>query len=282
MSVRPSQRQIPANDAPGAARSELASALATCRHGFLGVGLVSGMVNLLYLTGSFFMLQVYDRVLPSRSVPTLLGLAVLAGALYGFQGFLDLIRNRIFVRIGASLDEALGGRVHDILVRLPLRTRTQGDGLQPLRDLDQIRSFLASGGPQALFDFPWMPIYLGVCFLFHFWIGITALVGALILITLTLLTEILTRKPMRDIVGFAAQRNVLAEAARRNAEVLRAMGMAGRSSELWREANARYMTAQRRASDVAGGLGAVSKVLRMLLQSAVLGVGAYLVIQQEA
>src|SRR3954453_16778305 len=97
MSIRPAQRQFPANAPPGAARSELAAALATCRHGFMGVGLVSGMVNLLYLPGAFFMLQVYDRVLPSRSVPTLVGLAILAGGLYAFQGFLDLVRNRIFV-----------------------------------------------------------------------------------------------------------------------------------------------------------------------------------------
>jgi len=267
---------------PVGAKSELRAALGPCRSAFTGVGLVSGMINVLYLTGSFFMLQVYDRVLPSRSVPTLIGLAVLAAALYAFQGVLDLIRSRLLVRIGSALDVALSARVYHVLVSLPLKTRQQGDGLQPLRDLDQLRSFLSSGGPQAFVDLPWMPLYLGICFLFHFWIGIAALVGAIILVTLTLLSEVKTRGPAKEAVGYATQRNVLAESARRNAEVLHAMGMKSRSASRWSEANSRYMAAQRRASDVAGGLGAISKVLRMLLQSAVLGVGAYLVIQQEA
>jgi PrtD family type I secretion system ABC transporter len=264
------------------ASNELRGSLSACRKAFLGVGLVSGMINLLYLTGSFFMLQIYDRVLPSRSVQTLVGLAILAATLYAFQGILDVIRGRIIVRIGAFLDENVSGRVYDTIIRLPLKTKTAGDGLQPLRDLDQLRGFLSGGGPLALFDLPWMPVYLGICFIFHVWIGVAALVGALILVALTISTELRTRGPMKEAIGFASQRNVLAEAARRNAEVLQAMGMATRSAGRWGEANAKYMNAQRRASDVAGGLGAISKVLRMLLQSAVLGIGAYLVIQQEA
>jgi ABC-type protease/lipase transport system fused ATPase/permease subunit len=151
------------------ARSELRTVLASCRHAFLGIGLMTGMINVLYLTGSFFMLEIYDRVLPSRSVPTLIGLAVIAFVLYAFQGILDVLRGRVLVRIGASLDEALSGRVFDILVRLPLKARPAGDGLQPIRDLDQVRSFLSGLGPTALFDLPWMPLYIAICFLFHFW-----------------------------------------------------------------------------------------------------------------
>ncbi|MDB5517992.1 MAG: type secretion system permease/ATPase [Tardiphaga sp.] len=120
-------------------RSELGDALRACRGAFLGVGAMSCMINLLYLTGSFFMLEVYDRVLPSRSVPTLVGLIILAGGLYVAQGILDLIRGRILVRIGSSLDEALSGRVFDTVVRLPLIAGGHNDGLQPLRDLDNIR-----------------------------------------------------------------------------------------------------------------------------------------------
>src|SRR3954452_3374060 len=93
------------------ARSELRTVLTSCRHAFLGIGLMTGMINMLYLTGSFFMLEVYDRVLPSRSVPTLVGLAMIAVVLYAFQGVLDVLRGRVLVRIGASLDEALSGRV---------------------------------------------------------------------------------------------------------------------------------------------------------------------------
>jgi ATP-binding cassette subfamily C protein len=267
---------------PGVRRSELGEALRACRNAFIGVGLMSCMINLLYLTGSIFMLEIYDRVLPSRSVPTLVGLVILAGGLYIAQGILDLIRGRILVRIGTSLDEALSGRVFETVVRLPLIAGGRSEGLQPLRDLDNIRSFLSSLGPSAFFDLPWLPFYLAICFAFHVLIGATALVGAVILVTLTILTEFMTRKPTREAMGLAARRNDLAAASRRNAEVLVAMGMSGRLTKRWSVANEEYLTGNQRTSDVAGGLGAIAKVMRMTLQSAVLGVGAYLVIHQEA
>jgi len=163
--------------APGVRRSELGEALRACRTAFIGVGVMSCMINLLYLTGSLFMLEVYDRVLPSRSVPTLVGLAILAGGLYIAQGVLDLIRGRILGRIGTSLDEALNARVFDTVVRLPLIVGARNEGLQPLRDLDNVRSFLGSMGPGAFFDLPWLPFYLAICFAFHFMIGLTALVA---------------------------------------------------------------------------------------------------------
>ena len=267
---------------PGVRRSELGEALRACRSAFIGVGVMSCMINLLYLTGSIFMLEIYDRVLPSRSVPTLVGLVVLAGGLYVAQGILDLIRGRILVRIGTSLDEALSGRVFETVVRLPLIAGGRNEGLQPLRDLDNIRSFLSSLGPSAFFDLPWLPFYLAICFVFHVLIGATALAGAIILVTLTILTEFMTRKPAREAMGLAARRNDLAAASRRNAEVLVAMGMSGRLTRRWGVANENYLTGNQRTSDVAGGLGATAKVMRMMLQSAVLGVGAYLVIHQEA
>ena len=262
--------------------SELRDALAACWHAFIAVGLMSGLINMLYLTGSFYMLEVYDRVLPSRSVPTLVALSILALTLFAFQGVLDIIRSRILVRVAASLDERLSGRVYDLVVQLPLRAKTPGDGLAPLRDLDQIRSFLVTTGPLALFDLPWMPIYVLICFLFHPWIGIAALIGAAILTSLTLMSEFMTRAPSRMTMAHVGTRNSIAEAGRRNAEVLKAMGMAPRMGKIWGEANTKYLLSQQKTSDVAGGLGAVSKVLRFTLQSAVLGLGAYLVIQQQA
>jgi ATP-binding cassette subfamily C protein len=266
----------------GAPRSELTAALASCRSAFIGIGLFTGMINLLMLSGSMFMLEIYDRVLPSRSLPTLMGLAILIALLYVFQGILDILRGRVLVRIGRSLDEQVNLRVFGGIVHLPLKARGGGDGLQPLRDLDQVRGFLSGGGPGALFDLPWMPLYLSVCFLFHFWIGIAALVGAIILVAITLMTELQMRQPAKATAGFAVTRNSLADAGRRNAEVVRAMGMAGRLAVLWAQANGRYLSAHQRASDVASGFGAVSKVLRMTVQSAVLGVGAILVIHQES
>jgi ATP-binding cassette subfamily C protein len=267
---------------PGVRRSELGEALRACRSAFIGVGIMSCMINLLYLTGSIFMLEIYDRVLPSRSVPTLVGLVILAGGLYIAQGILDLIRGRILARIGSSLDEALSGRVFETVVRLPLIAGGRNEGLQPLRDLDNIRAFLSSMGPGAFFDLPWLPFYLAICFAFHVLIGLTALGGAIILVTLTILTEFMTRRPAREAMTLAARRNDLATASRRNAEVLVAMGMSGRLTTRWGVANERYLAGNQRTSDVAGGLGATAKVMRMTLQSAVLAVGAYLVIHQEA
>lgn len=268
--------------APGVRRSELGDALRACRSAFIGVGVMSCMINLLYLTGSIFMLEIYDRVLPSRSIPTLVGLVILAGGLYIAQGALDLIRGRILVRIGTSLDETLNARVFETVVRLPLMVGGRNEGLQPLRDLDNVRSFLSSMGPGAFFDLPWLPFYLAICFAFHVMIGVTALVGAIILVALTIATEFMSREPAREAMGLAARRNDLAATSRRNAEVLVAMGMSGRLTRRWSEANEKYLAGNQRASDVAGGLGAIAKVMRMTLQSAVLAVGAYLVIHQEA
>jgi ATP-binding cassette subfamily C protein len=262
--------------------SELAGALRACRQAFLAIGLFSGMSNILMLTGSLFMLEVYDRVLPSRSVPTLVALLILTAGLYAAQGFIDAIRSRILVRVGDSLDEAMSMRVYDAIVRLPLKIGAKGDGSQPIRDLDAVRSFLSGAGPSAFFDLPWLPIYLGICFLFHTYIGLTALAGAVILVILTIVTEIQTRPPTRSATQFAAARNALLEASRRNAEAITAMGMVGRIARRWGDINRSYVATTGQASDVVGGLGAASKVLRLLLQSSILAVGAWLVIHQES
>jgi ATP-binding cassette, subfamily C, type I secretion system permease/ATPase len=262
--------------------AELTAALASCRGAFLATGLISGLSNVLMLTGAIFMLEVYDRVLPSRSVPTLVGLATLAVGLYVALGLLDLIRGRILARIGISLDETLSGRIYQAVVRLPAIVGPRNDGSGAIRDLDNVRSFLAGLGPVALFDLPWIPIYLGICFAFHFWIGMTAAIGALILVILTLLTEWLVLKPTSVAAKLAQLRNAIVESSRRSSEALVAMGMVPHLAGRWSRVNQEYLASNRRASDAAGGLGAISKVLRLMLQSAVLGVGAYLVIYQQA
>jgi ATP-binding cassette, subfamily C, bacterial PrsD len=274
--------QLPRPQRPLPASSELAAALHSCRRAFLAIALFSGMSNILMLTGALFMLEIYDRVLPSRSVPTLVALLLLAAGLYAAQGVIEAIRSRILVRIGQSLDDAMSLRVYDAIVRLPLKIGGKGDGTQPIRDLDTVRGFLSGAGPLALFDLPWMPIYLAICFLFHPYIGLTALTGAIILIILTALTEVQTRQPTRSATQFAAARNTLLEASRRNAEAITAMGMVGRTARRWNELNRSYIASSGQASDVVGGLGAISKVLRLLLQSSILAVGAWLVIHQES
>jgi PrtD family type I secretion system ABC transporter len=253
-----------------------------CRLSLLSVALFTGIINILMLTGSFFMLQVYDRVIPSRSLPTLFGLFGLVVGLYAFQGLFDAIRGRLLVRIGTSLDQRLSRHAYEAVVKLPLVSGARSDSLQPVRDLDQIRGFLSSLGPTALFDLPWMPLYLALCFVFHVWIGVTALVGAVLLISLTLVTEVMTRASVGAASQLAGVRLGTLEAGRRNVEVLRAMGMVERLFARWTEVNVEYMDAQRRSSDVVSGLGALSRVLRTLLQSSVLAIGAYLVINQQA
>jgi PrtD family type I secretion system ABC transporter len=270
------------NRRTASSRSLFANVIKRCRGAFLAVAIFSGAINVLMLTGSLFMLQVYDRVLPSRSIPTLVALLIVVVVNYAFQGLLDIIRGRMLVRIGRLLDQGLSGEVYQIVARLPLLMRGGGDGLQPLRDLDQLRGFLSSTGPVALFDLPWMPLYLGLCFAFHIWIGVAATTGALVLVTLTVVNEALVRSPVKTMTRYASDRNTLAEASRRNAEVLHAMGMAERMGTRWAEQNNKYMDRQQVAADIAAGLGSVSRTLRMLLQSVVLAVGAYLVIAQEA
>jgi PrtD family type I secretion system ABC transporter len=258
------------------------SIMASCRGAFLGVAILSGLINLLYLSGSLYMMEVYDRVLPSQSIPTLVGLSVIIVVLYLFQGLFDMLRGRIMARVGAAVDEDLSQQIFQGQLKAPLKGKVDGDGQQPLRDLDQLRAFLAGGGPSALFDLPWMPLYLFICFAFHPWLGFAALGGASLLVVITLLTEVLTKASSKAAVGAALVRNGIAEGARRNAEIVQALGMAKRIGVRWGDANASYLEHQQRTSDVAGGFGAMSKVLRMLLQSMVLAIGAYLVIDGQA
>jgi ATP-binding cassette, subfamily C, type I secretion system permease/ATPase len=262
--------------------SELRNALWSCRTAFVGTAAFSFITNVLMLTGAIFMLEIYDRVLPSRSVPTLVALCVIAGILFAAMGLLDALRGRLLSRAGSVIDENLAARVFEVVLRLPVRTGNVRDGLQPLRDLDSIRSFLSGQGPTALFDLPWLPLYLAIIYAFHPALGITASIGAVVLISLTLLTDALSRGPTREATTLATTRTNLAQACVRNAEALAGMGFASRLGGLWRHHNDRALERQRSVADIAGGLGALARVLRMILQSAVLAVGAYLVILQEA
>ena len=260
----------------------LLAAVSACRGAFLGLGLFSALINILYLTGSFYMLQVYDRVIPSRSIPTLVALSILVAALFAGQAALDYYRANILLYMARSLDERLSPSIFRIITLAPMTPGGVATGTQPLRDLDLVRGFLAGGGPLGLFDLPWMPFYLGICFLFHPMIGVAALVGAVLLISLTICAEVFTRKPIAEASRCAAARNVLMEATRRNAEVISALGMGRRLGALWAQSNQAHLDAQERASGVAGGLSAFTKAARTALQSGVLGLGAFLVIHGES
>ena len=261
---------------------ELPTALRSCRRPLVGVAVFSAFSNILMLAGAMYMLDIYDRVLPSRSVPTLVGLSILLLLLYAAQGALDILRARVLGRIGAVLDASVGRRIYELTLRQPL-IKGDGSGGQPhLRDFESIRAFVSGGGPIAFFDLPWIPLYLIVIFMFHPVLGLTATLGAGVLVALTFLTGRLTAEPNRVATTFAAKRHGIAEQSRVNAEVLVAMGMSRRMGDRFEAASAEHNATQLAISDVTTGLGSLSRVLRIALQSAMLGVGAYLVIQQQA
>lgn len=255
--------------------------LTSMRGAIVGIAAFSGVINLLALTGSLFMLQVYDRVLPSQSVPTLIALTVIVAGLFLFQGALDVIRSRLLVRVGSRVDEMLGERTFRAVLALPLRAQHAGDGLQPVRDLDTVRNFLSGPGPSALFDLPWIPVYLAFVYLLHPLLGLLATLGAVLLLGLTLLTNSLSKKSASDAAAHAQQRQGLSAEGVRNAEVLRSMGFADRMVERWLAAGEKHINTHQGASDVAGGFGAMARVFRSFLQSAILATGAYLVIKGD-
>jgi len=263
------------------AGKDIKAILLEFRGAFLAILVMSALVNMLALTGSFYMLQVYDRVLTSHSVPTLIAFSMLAACLYVFQGVLDVLRAQILVRIGIEVDKKAMPIAHETLLKLPLYGASTTDARRPVRDVEKMRSFLGSQGPIAIFDLPWMPLYLVFVYILHPWLGILATAGLLVLITLTFFTEQLNRGLNANITQLANRRAALADTNAGNAEVLRAMGFCHRATRRFGRVNAEYLNIQTKSSDIGGGLSGISRVFRMLLQSAVLGLGAYLTLQGE-
>lgn len=242
---------------------------------------ISGIINVLALTGSFYMLQIYDRALTSGSVPTLAALSVLAVGLYLFQGVFDVIRSQLLVRIGARLDRMLAPIAHRVSVDMPRFGFSTSEALERGRDVDTLRTFMGSQGPMALFDLPWVPLYILFVYFLHPALGAMTLGGAVVLTLLTVWTELRSRKLSSAAQQAAIARNAIADSNARNADVIKAMGFAGRAVDRFNHANQEHLKLQTQASDVVGTFSAFSRVLRMLLQSALLGLGAYLTIQGQ-
>jgi len=261
--------------------SEVSDALKACIPSFGGVAVFSAVVNILALTGSLYMLQVYDRVLSSQSVPTLVGLSLLALAAYVLSGGLDSIRGKMLSRIGARFDESLARRVFDLVATMPLKGARSSESHQPIRDIDQIRNFLSGMGPTALFDMPFMPLFLAGCFLIHPWLGWLSTFGGAVIIALTLYIDAKSKAPALEVARSGAERQMIAESSRRNAEVIRALGMLGTLGNRYGSVHTKHVDDGLAASEAASGVGAFAKVFRMVLQSAILGLGAYLVIKGE-
>ena len=244
------------------------------------VFIFSFFINILALTGSMFMLQVYDRVIPSGSVPTLVALALIVFLLYCYFGLLDYVRSRIFVRVGRRLEESLRMRAFDIMSKVAL-TKSSTAGTLPVQDLASIRQFISGQGPLAYFDMPYVPLYVLAAFSLHWMLGVTAIISAAIIFALALLAERATRKHSSAASQAQQRANTMTEEARRNAEALFALGMKGPVRARWAKTHQESLLLQTSANDAGASYSAVSRVFRMVVQSAMLGMGAYLAVKHE-
>jgi ABC-type protease/lipase transport system fused ATPase/permease subunit len=269
------------NDTAQARRRTIDQISKSLRGLFVFVFSMSGIINMLALTGSFYMMQIYDRAIPSQNVPTLLALSGLAVGLYVFQGVFETVRSQILVRVGASLDRKLAPLTHKVAIDMPRFGFSPSESLERGRDVDTVRNFLGSQGPMALFDLPWLPLYLVFVYALHPYLGALVIAGAFVLSMLAIATELLTRKLSGATHRAAVARNAIADSNAKNAEVLRAMGFAGQAVSRFTTANAEHLQLQTRTNDISGTLGAISRILRMILQSATLGLGAYLTIDGQ-
>lgn len=260
-------------------RTELDHALSASRGAFGSVGIFSFFINALMLTIPLYMLQVYGRVLASRSEDTLLMLTILALGLLLTLGLLDLARSRVLVRVGARFDNRLSDPVLSAMLVDRLRGQRTNHS-QPLRDLETIRTFLTGAGLLSLFDAPWTPIFILIIFVLHPVLGFVALGGALILFTLAIVGELITRGPLKEASRVSVNSHAFAESSLRNAEAIQAMGMMTGLLRRWIRRHEAAIALQALASDRAGGVSASAKIVRQLLQIAMLGVGAYLAIRQ--
>jgi ATP-binding cassette subfamily C protein len=265
--------------APG--REELRAARAEGRGLLAAVALFSVFVNLLMLTGPLFMLQVYDRVLGSRSEETLAALFALVTFLFLTMGLLDLARGRIMARLAAGLQARLDRRVYAaMLARAALAPGDQA-AASGLRDLEAIRQFVAAPVFLALFDAPWAPVFLAAVFVFHPWLGWTAIAGGLVLVVITVLNQANTRRAVLAAHAATLRADRMADQLRDEADLVQSMGMRGATFERWAAARGEALAGSISASDQSGVYSIFSRTFRLFLQSAMLAVGALLVLKGE-
>lgn len=262
-------------------KNELQEALLQCKSSFLTVAFFSMFVNLLLLVPSFYMLEVYDRVVSSRSVTTLVMLTLLVVLLMAVYGALEWVRSRIMVRISTRLDLMLSQRVFNASFKQALFSHGAVVSAQPLSDLTGLRQFLTGSGLFAFFDAPWIPIYLGVMFYFHPWFGLLALIGAIVSIFFALANEWATAKKISQANFQNSTALNMVGASLRNAEVIASMGMLPGFLRRWKVRGYKVLSLQIEASEAGSAISNISRTWRMLLQSFILGLGAYLVINNE-
>ena len=269
------------NNRSAADKSELFQALAVSRQSFIATGVFSFFINVLMLAPVIYMLEIYDRVLTSNSESTLLMLTLLLVFLFVIMGTLDWVRSQVLGITGSRLEKMLGPRVFDSVFG---QTLASGGGItttQPLNDLVTLRQFLSGSALLTFFDAPWMPIYVAIMYLFHPLMGSVAVIAAVVLIALAIANERATREDLKDASQLNFENDVQTQRNLRNSEAIEAMGMLPKLRERWQERHDRMMGLQMRANRRGGMIATFSKTFRMLMQSMMLGIGAYLAIQGD-
>lgn len=259
--------------------TELGQALRHCRQAFIGIAIFSGVINLLMLTGPLYMLQVYDRVLLSRSMSTLVVLSILMGGLYVFMGILELIRSRVLTRIGNQIEDNLSERTFSVWMKEG-SSPNQRNQSNPLDDLTNVKTFLAGPALGAIFDMPWAPLFIGVIWMLHWTLGVTALIGAILIFIIAALNEYTTRKILIEARQHLQQSRIIAGRGHKQSDAILAMGMNDNILARWQASQNAGSTLHTLGSDRASGYAATTKAFRMFLQSAILGLGCALAVVQ--
>lgn len=259
----------------------LRKSLSQWRGAFIGIAVFSAIANLLMLTGPMFMLQVYDRVLASRSSATLVVLFAIVVFLYALMGMLEHYRGRVLARIGAGFQADLDDRVFEVVLKQAEHPGLRERPATALRDLAAIQTTLSSNGTGALFDLPFTPFFVLILFVFHPWLGWFAAASCILVFILALVNQSGTRGPLLDATRLSADAESRTEAIRKGIETVRALGMSTIMSRAWRKSRDDALTASLSAADTGGALSSATKTIRLLLQSAILGLGAYLVLRGE-
>lgn len=262
--------------------SPMSGALKGAKRAFFGIAALSAGINVLVLGGSIYMMLVYDRVLPSQSMATLAGLLTLVLAVYAFQAGFEILRANMLGDVAADLAAALRPRVAQIEHGMALRKPADVAANSPVRDLDQVQNFIAGPGPAALIDLPWIIFFLFVLSVLHVWLGVTALVGALILVAMTWATDKINRTAVQRLTTLGLRRNRLQEHHRMHAEVISALGMRERRLGLAFRAAGEFAARQRELNELNTRFAVITRTLRMVLQSVILTVGVLLVLAGEA
>lgn len=260
--------------------NELKNAILKSKRSFIVVGFFSFFINLLMLVPPLYMLQLYDRVITSRSEDTLIMLTLIVVVLFITMSLLEIVRSKILVKVGNKLDSILSQRVFDSLFELANKQPGRATSM-PLGDLTQVRQFMTGNGVFAFFDAPWIPIYIAVLFFFHPVFGYFAIFAALVLLCFTIINEYSTKSKLKESSSLSRASTIFVDSNLRNAEVVNALGMRNCIRDKWEEKYHGFLNAQNDASTKAGVWSNISKTSRMLFQSLMLGIGAYLAINME-